>query len=123
MKDKNEYKSDCEVCTKLIKEKHRFDYLWKIACVILAALVIVLSVLYFGGGAIMTETTIQIDNVGNNNEITDNDRTVIIGGGEAISGKIEEPDYTPIIVISVIVGVAILVFGGAIIAHNNKKSD
>lgn len=123
MEDRNEYKSDCEVCTKLIKEKHRFDYLWKIACVILAALVIVLSVLYFGSGAIMTETTIQIDNVGNNNEITDNDGTVIIGGGEAISGKIEKPDYTPIIVISVIVGVAILVFGGAIIAHNNKKSN
>lgn len=121
MENKNEYKSDCEVCTKLIKEKHRFDYLWKIACVILAALVIVLSVLYFGSGAIMTETTYKI----NNTDITNNgdDGTVIIGNdGEVVLGTSESIDYMPILCISMVVAAALIV-GGIIIANHNKKSD
>lgn len=121
MEDK-EYRSDCEVCTRLIKEKHKFDYLWKIACVILAALVIVLSILYFGSGALTKETTYTI----NGNQITnegDNGSVIIGNEGELEIGSSESVDYTPIVCISVVVSAAILVVGGVIIAHYVKRND
>lgn len=117
-------KSDCKVCEQLIKEKHRHDFLWKIACIIFAVLALVLACLYFGNGAFTTTTEITIENTGNNNQITDNSGTVVIGnGGEVITGEIERTDYAPIICISIIAGAVILVFGGIIIAHNYKKNN
>ena len=122
MEEQNKIKSDCEVCTKLIKEKHRFDYLWKIACIILAALVIVLSVLYFGSGAMVTKTTYTVN--GNNITNEGDNGTVIIGNeGELVIGSSESIDYAPIICIAIVVAAAIIVVGGVVIAHNNKKSD
>ena len=47
-----------------------------------------------------------------------------VGGeniGNTIQGTITDKDYTPIICITVIAGVAVLVAGGVIIAHNVKK--
>ena len=116
--------TDCEVCEKLIREKHKRDFIWKIACVIFAVLTVIFACLYFGSGAITTTTEITVDNVGNNNEITDNDGTIIIGSGsDAITGTIEQTDYTPIICISIIFASIILVIGGIIIAHYHKKNN
>lgn len=122
MEEEKGYKSDCEVCTRLIKEKHKFDYLWKIACIILGAFTIVLSILYFGSGAMTTETTYTV----NGNTITNegDDGTVIIGNeGELEIGSSKSVDYAPIICISVVMAAAIIVVGGVVIAYNNKKSD
>lgn len=121
MEDK-EYRSDCEVCTRLIKEKHKFDYLWKIACVILAALVIVLSILYFGRGSVVKDTDIQIDNT--TMETQGDNGTIIIGGEEqTFSGTVTETDYTPILCITIIASAVIIVVGGIIIAHHFKRND
>lgn len=120
--EEKEYRSDCEVCTRLIKEKHKYNYLWKIACVILTAFVIILSVLYFGSGAMTTETIYTV----NGNQITNegDNGTVIIGNeGELQIGSSKSIDYTPIACISVVVAAAIIVVGGVIIAHNHKKDD
>lgn len=129
MPNTKENGQDCKVCQRLIREKHKHDFVWKIFCIIFAVLALVFAILYFSSGAIVTETTVKIDNVGNNNEITDNSGTVIIGnGGEVVTGTIESVDYTPIICISVILSAVILAIGGIIIAnkiqtniHNNNN--
>lgn len=41
-------KKDCEVCKQLMKEKHRYNWLWKMGCLICAVAAIVFACLYFG---------------------------------------------------------------------------
>ena len=114
--------TDCKVCKQLIKEKHRNMIWWKVCCIIFAALAIVLGILYFGSGAVVTETEVKI--YGSEVSIDGDSGTIIIGGdSNSINGTIERQDYTPIICITVIVGVAILVAGGVIIANYAKKDD
>lgn len=121
MKDMPNKNKDCEVCNKLIKEKHRNDFLWKIACLILAVLSIVFAYLYFGSGAVKTETEIKIDH--STVENSGANGTIIIGNeGEIVTGTIENTDYTPIICISIIFA-AVIIVGGIIIAYNHKKDD
>lgn len=125
----DEPKKDCEVCERLIKEKHRNDFVWKIACIIFLALAVIFAILYFSDGAFTTETTIEI---GSNNDMGNfvsgdgeisGDSNVVVGGGEAYSGTIETHDYTPIICISVIAAAAIIVSGVTIIAVHYKKDN
>lgn len=113
-------RTDCEVCKKLIREKHQNMIWWKVCCIVFGALAIILGVLYFGSGAVVTETEVKLEdtNIKNNGD----NGTVIIGGEQShITGTIEETDYTPIICITVIAGVAILVAGGVLIANYSKK--
>lgn len=119
-------KTDCAVCKKLIKEKHRRDIWWKVLCIIFGALTLILGILYFGSGSLTKETNIDlidstIRNDGDNG-------TVIIGGnsnnvGEGINGTITEKDYTPIICITIIASTAIVVCGGVLIANYIKRND
>ena len=119
----NMERTDCEVCKKLIKEKHRNVIWWKVCCIIFGALSLVLGILYFGGGAVVTETEVKIEKSFSDNTFGD-DGTVIIGGqqiNDSYNGIVENKDYTPIICITVIAGVAILVAGGVLIANHVKK--
>lgn len=117
-----EEKTDCQVCKKLIKEKHRNMIWWKVCCIIFAALAIVLGVLYFGKGAITTETNIELtDSKFQNNG--DNGIIIVGSEGNQINGTIERKDYTPIICISIVACVAILIVGGVLIANHIKKED
>lgn len=112
--------NDCKVCQKLIKEKHRNMIWWKVACIIFCALAIIFAILYFGSGAVITETEVNI----RGSEVSnDGDNGIIIIGDNqsTINGTIERVDYTPIICISVVAGVAILVIGGVLIANYVKK--
>ena len=112
--------TDCEVCKKLIKEKHRNIIWWKISCIIFAALAIVLGILYFGSGAVVTETTITIRGT----EVTNggDNGTIVIGSEDSvINGDITQVDYTPVICISVVACVAIILIGGVLIANHIKK--
>ena len=122
MPDTEEKRTDCEVCNRLSKKKHKHDFIWKIACLIFAVLAVVFACLYFGSGAVTTTTEITIDgsHVGNEG----GDGAIIIGNdSEVVTGTVEKTDYTPIICISIIAGAVILVFGGIIIAHNHKKDN
>ena len=115
---------DCKVCKQLIKEKHRRDIWWKVFCIIFGALALILGILYFSGATITKETNIDID--GSFNESESNGGSIIIGGeniGNTVQGTITEEDYTPIICITVIAGVAVLVVGGVLIANYSKRND
>lgn len=115
-------RTDCEVCKKLIREKHRNMIWWKVCCIVFGALAIILGILYFGSGSVVTEKEIKIDksfNSGNNGD-------VIIDGTQynnSYNGTVKEQDYTPIICITIIAGVAILVAGGVLIANYSKRND
>ena len=115
-------RTDCEVCKKLIKEKHRNMIWWKVACIFFCALSIVLGILYFGSGAVVTETEISLNdsNIKNNG---DNGIVIVGGNDNQINGTIEKVDYTPIICVSAIACVAILIVGGVLIANHIKKDD
>jgi hypothetical protein len=115
---------DCKVCKQLVKEKHRRDIWWKVFCIIFGALALILGILYFSGATITKETNIDID--GSFNESESNGGSIIIGGeniGNTVQGTITEEDYTPIICITVIAGVAVLVAGGVLIANYTKRNN
>lgn len=112
---------DCEVCQKLIKEKHRHDFAWKVAAIIFLIIAIIFAVLYFGSGAVITETTIQI---GNDSQIDGSVSDLIIGSeSSTISGTVETADNTGLFIFAGIVIGALIIAGGVIIAHHNKKDD
>lgn len=115
---------DCKVCKQLIKEKHRRDIWWKVFCIIFGALALILGILYFSSGKIVKENEIYIEVSFNESE--SNGGSIIIGGeniGNTVQGTITEEDYTPIICITVIAGVAVLVVGGVLIANYSKRND
>ena len=117
-------RTDCEVCKKLIREKHRNMIWWKVCCIVFGALAIILGILYFGSGSVVTETQITVDKVGVDNGGSNNENNIVIGSpNNEYVGTVEETDYTPIICITVIAGVAILVSGGVLIANHYKKDD
>lgn len=111
---------DCDVCKKLIKEKHRNMIWWKICCIIFAALTIVLGVLYFSSGAIITEKELAIEHsfneIDGNNVIIDSEQI-----NDSYNGTITELDYMPIFIIVAVIDVAILIIGGVFIANYFKK--
>lgn len=114
---------DCKVCEKLMKEKHRHDVWWKVCAIIFLAFAVVLAILYFGSGAVVTETHFEIENSGNDNTI-EGDGNIIVGGTDnIIDGKFEKTDYTPIVCITIVASTAVLVAGGIVIANHHKKDD
>ena len=115
---------DCKVCKQLIKEKHRREIWWKVFCIIFGALALILGILYFGSGSIVKETQIDIIDNDFNNE--GDNGSIIIGSenvNNTITGTVTEKDYTPIICITVVAGVAVLVAGGVLIANYSKRND
>ena len=116
---------DCKVCQQLIKEKHRNMIWWKVFCLTFATLSLVLGILYFSSGTVVKEKHIEIYE----NEFTNGDNgNIIIGSdnnnvGGTIEGVVKETDYTPIICITVVVGIATIVIGGVLIANYVKRND
>lgn len=103
-----------------MKEKYRNMIWWKICCIIFAALTIVLGILYFGSGAVVTEKELAIEH--SFNEIEGGN--IVIDGeqiNDSYNGTITELDYIPIFCVVAIVDVAILIIGGVIIANHFKK--
>ena len=114
---------DCEVCTRLMKEKHKSDLAWKVVAIIALIVAVVFICLYFGSGAMVTETIIEIDadKIGSNNEMGDNGSIIVGTDNGTINGTMETTDSLPLMVFCGIVVGAIIIAGGNIIASHNKK--
>ena len=121
---------DCEVCLRLIKEKHKNDTFWKVACIVCLIVAIVFMVLYFSDAVAIDETTITIDTseIGNNN----GDNTSInIGsdGVNTINGTMQTENKSSVLIFAGIIIAAIIIVGGVFCAcnhlsktnNNNKK--
>ena len=116
-----EVKSDCEVCKQLMREKHRHDLAWKIACLLFALIATVFVILYFASGK--NQTTSEVNLSGATVDTDGNGNVIVIGGDSAgISGTITETDKTSIFCITVIAAVIVLTIGGIIIALSQKNN-
>lgn len=83
-----EQKSDCEVCKRLIREKHRYNRVWKIACIFFAILTVVFAILFFANRKIADETTVNMD--GAQIETSGNGNVIVIGGDSNVSQEDKE---------------------------------
>ena len=121
---------DCEVCLRLMKEKHKNDTFWKVACIVCLIVAIVFIVLYFSNAVVVDETTITIDTseIGNNN----GDNTSInIGsdGANTVTGTMQTENKSSVLIFAGIIIAAIIIVGGVVCAcnhlsktnNNNKK--
>lgn len=121
-------RTDCEVCRMLVIEKHKNDFIWKVFFVLALAVAIIFAILYFGSGAIVTETTIEVGDdsyIGNrvdgNGSIESN---VIVGSDNvSIGDESTKTDYSLVIIIAIIGVVAVLIVGGILYAHYHKKEN
>ena len=74
---------ECEVCTKMVKEKYKHFKTWKVLAIIFMCLTVLFAILYFASGDLMSSTTIEynndvsIENDGDNNNNQDNGNIVI----------------------------------------------
>lgn len=121
---------DCEVCLRLIKEKHKNDTFWKVSCIVCLIVAIVFIVLYFSNAVVVDETTITIQGteIGNNN----GDNTSInIGsdGANTVTGTMQTENKSSVLIFAGIIIAAIIIVGGVVCAcnhlsktnNNNKK--
>lgn len=64
-------KKECEVCTKMVKEKYKHYKTWRTLAIVFMCLTFLFAVLYFASGDLFTEETtennIKITNSGDNN--------------------------------------------------------
>lgn len=53
---------ECEVCTRLVKEKYKHYKTWRNLAIVFMILTVVLSILYFGSGDVFVEETVEYNN-------------------------------------------------------------
>lgn len=53
---------ECEICSKMTKEKYKHYNLWKTLAIVFICLTALLAVLYFASGSLFTSRTIKYDN-------------------------------------------------------------
>ncbi len=110
---------DCAVCEKLMREKHKNDAFWRVACIVCLLTAIIFMVLYFSNATLVKETTVEIQGteIGNNN----GDNTSInIGsdGSNTVTGTMTTTENGEILIFAGIVVAAIIIGGGIIYACN-----
>lgn len=103
--------NDCIVCYRLIEEKHRNDFVYKVGFFVMCIISVLLAILYFGTGALVKDVDIEITTNGGNVDKT------IIGDGSTISGTINNSENTLGIICLCIIALAIII-GGVIIANH-----
>lgn len=85
---------DCEVCTKMVKEKYRHYKTWRNLAIVFICLTVLFAILYFANGDLMSSTIIeynndvQIENSGSNNTNTDNGNIVVEKQNDSTGGVI-----------------------------------
>ena len=116
-------KKECEVCTKMVKEKYKHYKTWRNLAIVFMCLTVLFAILYFASGEMMVEETIEndivIENQGGNNQ-----NNVVTGNGSTISGTVTtetESNIGGIIVLCVLILTGGILGGCYIIS--SKKSD
>lgn len=115
---------DCKVCEKLMAEKHKHDIVWRVLAVIFMITTVVLAVLYFSSGALVTETEITIDKSKIGNDNGDNVQ-IIIGCNEnsSITGSAVTNDNSAALIVGAIIIGSVIIGGGIIIGSHIRKKD
>jgi hypothetical protein len=112
---------ECEVCTKLVKEKYKYHNTWKVLAIVFMCLTVLFAILFFASGDLLSSTTIEynneveIKNEGDYNTNTDNGNIIVEKKNDSTG--------------SVLILCTVLLVGGIIggcyivsqISHNNKQ--
>ena len=114
---------ECEVCTKMVKEKYKTFKTWKVLAIVFMCLTALFAILFFANGNLMVEETVE-NNIVIENADGDNENNVITGNGSTMSGTITTESESNI---GVIIVVCVLILTGGIICGcyiiSQKKSD
>lgn len=112
---------ECEVCTKMIKEKYKHYKTWRNLAIVFICLTVLFVILYFSSGELMTtrvvkyDNEVEIENNDDNNTNTDNGNIVVEKQNDSSGG---------IILLSVVILVGGILGGAYIVSqrnHNNQK--
>lgn len=112
---------ECEVCTKMVKEKYKTFKTWKALAIVFMCLTALFAILFFASGDLFSSTTIEynndvsIENDGDNNTNTDNGNIVVEKKNDSTGG---------VILVSVIILAGGIIVGCYIVSqasHNNKQ--
>ena len=112
---------ECEVCTKMVKEKYKHYKTWKTLAIVFICLTVLFAILYFANGNLMVEETIE-NNIVIKNADGDNQNNVITGNGSTISGTVtSESNIGVIIFICVIIVTGGFVCGCYIVSQKKDN--
>lgn len=111
---------ECEICSKLVKQKYKNFKTWKTLAIVFICLTVLFAILYFASGDLMSSTTIKyendvkIENNGGENTNTDNGNIIVEKQNDSTGG---------VILLSAILLVGGIIGGCFIISqvHNNNK--
>lgn len=114
---------ECEVCTKMVKEKYKHYKTWKVLAIVFICLTVLFAVLFFANGNLMVEETIE-NNIVIENADGDNENNVITGNNSTMSGTVITESESNI---GVVIFVCVLVLTGGILGGcyivSQKKSN
>lgn len=114
---------ECEVCTKLVKEKYKHYKTWRNLAIVFICLTVLFAILFFANGNLMVEETVE-NNIVVENADGDNQNNVITGNGSTMSGTVTTESESNI---GVILFVCVLILTGGIVCGcyiiSQKKSD
>lgn len=112
---------ECEVCSKMVKEKYKHYKTWRNLAIVFMCLTVLFAILYFASGKMMVEETVE-NNILVENADGNNENNVITGNGSTISGTVKTQSN-----IGVIIFVCVIILTGGIICGcyivSQKKSD
>lgn len=113
-------KQECEICTKMVKEKYKHYQMWRNLAIIFICLTFLLAILLVANGDLFVKETIE-NNIKIENTDGENENNVVTGNGSTISGTVErESNIGVIIIVCVLILTGGIVYGSYVIA--NKKS-
>lgn len=112
---------ECEVCSKMVKEKYKHYKTWRNLAIVFMCLTVLFAILYFASGKMMVEETVE-NNILVENADGNNENNVITGNGSTISGTVKTQSN-----IGAIIFVCVIILTGGIICGcyivSQKKSD
>lgn len=122
---------DCKVCEQIVKHKHRLDFLWKVGCILLAILIVILAIglLAKNGGVIgFQDNSTQLEQSGNDNTVEGEGGIIIGSSNSSVNQHIEQKDDNITKMVAIICG-SVVILGGIGCAiyilskkyNNNKK--
>lgn len=112
---------DCEICTKMVKEKYKHYKTWRNLAIVFMCLTVLFAILYFSSGKMMVEETVE-NNITIDNAEGENENNVITGDESTISGKVTSESNIGLIIFGCVALLTGGIVGGCYII-SQKKSD
>lgn len=114
-------KQECEICTKMVKEKYKHYKLWQNLAIIFMCFTFLLTILLVANGDLFVKETVE-NNIRIENTSGENENNIVTGNGSTISGTVErESNIGVIIIVCVAILTGGIIYGSYIVSQ--KKSD